>query len=452
MEECDIEWVDEKEWTGLIWAVINNHQDIVRLILGKAEKIKMEKAILLSENQAIKDEKEKEKAEEELKKEKDENDFSDVFKKPLNPANFGKYNPLHWSAYKGNVLITSILIKAGYKPIDIDNYGNTALHQAAASNNFDLFKLFMGLGIDIEVKNARNHMPLDLTSSKEIKDLIFKSLEIKNCQLCNKQFDFFTKRCFCYINYETVCKTCCQQEYYFESLDSENKEILECRCIKCYKEIVDAEENLRVAIRSNNLDEILKAVNVVKINHIKICPKLKENAEFEIDRLEREKKIFIHLDNLKVVDNHKTIEKSVYLLDEMLRNAKQNNIPLDLSVVERAEFHKKRLLSEKELRKALIVFNVDNSSLENLNVLTEKTYIAKEYNVEAKYTEIGEDIIKKMKLNLGAKEVLDLLSEYPTREYPKPEDNDPKKKSKFFFSEFIYYVIFFINKIFPYFI
>ena len=398
------------------------------------EKIKMEKAILLSENQALEREKERaeeeKKKEKELEKEKDENDFSDVFKKPLNPANFGKYNPLHWSAYKGNVLITSILIKAGYKPIDIDNYGNTALHQAAASNNFDLFKLFMGLGIDIEVKNARNHMPLDLTSSKEIKDLIFKSLEIKNCQLCNKQFDFFTKRCFCYINYETVCKSCCQQEYYYEKLESDNKEILECRCIKCYKEIVDAENNLRTAIKSNNLDEILKAVNIVKINKIKICPKLEQNAEFEIDRLEREKKIYNHLDNLKVVENHKTIEKSVYLLDEMLRNAKENDVPLDSSVVEKAEFQKKRLLAEKELRKALLVFNVDNSSTENLNILTEKTNTAIEYNVEVKYTEIGEDIMKKMQLNIGAKDVLDLLTEYPIREYP-VEENDPKKKSNF---------------------
>lgn len=406
------------------------------------EKIKMEKAILLSENQALKIEKEKEKDEEEKKKEKDkdkdENDLSDVFKKPLNPANFGKYNPLHWSAYKGNVLITSILIKAGYKPIDIDNYGNTALHQAAASNNFDLFKLFMGLGIDIEVKNARNHMPLDLTSNKEIKDLIFKSLEIKNCQLCNKQFDFFTKRCFCYINYETVCKSCCQQEYYYEALESDNKEILECRCIKCYKEIVDAENNVRTSIKSNNLEEILKAVNFVKLNKIKICPKLKQNAEFEIDRLEREKKIYIHLDNLKVVDNHKTIEKSVYLLDEMLRDAKERDIPLDLSVVEKAEFQKKRLLAEKELRKALMVFNVDNSSIDNLNILTEKTNTAIEYNVEQKYTETGEDIMKKMQLNIGAKDVLDLLTDYPIREYPKPEDNDPKKKSKFFLLLFFF--------------
>ena len=38
-----------------------------------------------------------------------------------------------------------------------------------------------------------------------------------------------------------------------------------------------------------------------------------------------------------------------------------------------------------------------------------------------------------MELNIGAKEVLDLMTDYPIREYPKPEDNDPKKKSKLIF-------------------
>ncbi len=352
--------------------------------------------------------------------------------KPLNPANYGKYNPLHWSAYKGNILITSILIKAGYKPIDIDNYGNTALHQAAASNNFELFKLFMGLGIDLEVKNARNHTAIDLTSNRDIKNLIHNTLEIKNCQICNKIFDFFTKRYFCCINSETVCKNCCISEFYYENVDSEDKEVLECRCKNCFKYIVDAENNLRNAIRSNNLDEIYSVVNFVKINKINICPKLSKQADFEIDRLEREKKIFNHLDNLKVVENHKTIEKSVFLLDEMLKDAKLHDIPLDGSVVEKAQLQKNRLLSEKELRKALNNFTVENSSLENLDVLTEKVNIAKEFFVEEKFVEQGEEIMRKMKLNILARDILELLCGYPVREYPKPEDNDPKKKSNTF--------------------
>jgi len=427
----------------LIWAVINNHKSVVKIILAKAEKIKQEnKAHDLTESQLIKLENEQK----EKERDRDNNEMDDVFKKPLNPANFGKYNPLHWSAYKGNILITSLLLKASYNPIDIDNYGNTALHQAAASNNFELFKLFMGLGIDLEVKNARNHTAIDLTSNREIKDLIYKTLDIKNCQICNKQFDFFTKRFFCCIKFETVCKNCCMQEYYYEHVDVEEKEVLECRCKNCFKYIVDSENNLRNAIKSNNLEEIYNAVNFVKLNKIKICPKLNKSAEFEIDRLEREKKIFTHLDNLQVVENHKTIEKSVHLLDEMLKDAQIHDIPLDATVVEKAHNEKCRLLAEKELRRALNNFTVDNASLENLAILSEKVNNAKNFNVEAKYVNLGEEIIEKMQLNIGARDVLELLCEYPIREYPKPEDNDPKKKSNKHFEIFLIYLyIYFLN-------
>ena len=136
IDEVELDAEDDKKWTGLIWAVINNHKHIVKAIIARQEKIKQEnKTQILSESQLIRLENEQK----EKEWDRDIDEVEDVFKKPLNPANYGKYNPLHWSAYKGNILITSILIKAGYKPIDIDNYGNTALHQAAASNNIELF-------------------------------------------------------------------------------------------------------------------------------------------------------------------------------------------------------------------------------------------------------------------------------------------------------------------------
>ena len=74
----------------------------------------------------------------------------------------------------------------GCDPLRVDDYGNNALHQAAASNLLETFKLFMGLGIDLELKNSRNHMAIDLTTNKEIKELIKKTLNVKKCNICNK--------------------------------------------------------------------------------------------------------------------------------------------------------------------------------------------------------------------------------------------------------------------------
>lgn len=67
-------------------------------------------------------------------------------------------------------------------PLDIDQYGNTAVHQAAASGDMNVLKCFLSRGVDIDVPNARLHTPLDLTTEKNTKDLIIKAMKTKNCQ------------------------------------------------------------------------------------------------------------------------------------------------------------------------------------------------------------------------------------------------------------------------------
>lgn len=49
-------------------------------------------------------------------------------------------------------------------PLDIDMHGNTAVHQAAASGNKKVLECFMSRGVDVDIKNARGHTPLDLST------------------------------------------------------------------------------------------------------------------------------------------------------------------------------------------------------------------------------------------------------------------------------------------------
>jgi hypothetical protein len=58
---------------------------------------------------------------------KDDEDF-DPFKKPKDPRKVGKYTPLHWASYKGYYQIVCKFLKIGFSPLDIDQYGNTAVH------------------------------------------------------------------------------------------------------------------------------------------------------------------------------------------------------------------------------------------------------------------------------------------------------------------------------------
>ena len=415
----DVLEVDENQWTALQWAVVNNHPEVVKIVYKKQKEA--EDAIAKSEEL---------KKNEENAKVRQLSDFDEAFKKPLNPAKNGKYTPIHWSAYKGYDLISSILLKMGCDPLKVDGYGNNALHQAAASNILDTFKLFMGLGIDLEYKNSRSHMALDLTTNKSIQDLIKKTLSVRKCQICEKLFDFFNKRFICSIHEDIICKNCCVIDYYYVCEDSTEKEIRDCRCKNCHNEIVKAETDLRNAIQSNDLETLKKQIE--ESFKYKICLHLKKEAKHNEDRLTREKEITELLDSLKVVEDHKTIKKSVDSLTKMVQSAEENKVDLDPKIIERAFLQKNRLEAERDLRQVLDNVTVAQSSKENLDNLSEKVDNAKKCNVDASYVDVGVDLVEKITQNLAATELLRLFIEYPIREYPVVEVIDPKKKSKFF--------------------
>lgn len=208
----------------------------------------------------------------------------------------------------------------------------------------------MGLGLDLEVKNSRYHTPLDLTANKEIKAIIYKALDTKNCSTCNRLFDFHHHQIICKICLNVFCEKCTISDYYFEKLTDTEKDILECRCHNCYNDIKNNENNLINAIRNNELTELIQSLDKIKINKVKIDLKLFAEAEREITRLETEKKIQEYVESLKKVENFKTINKSVSVLDDLIVIAGKNGIIIDDVVINRVLSNKKRLIAEKELR------------------------------------------------------------------------------------------------------
>ena len=407
--------LDATGWSALQWAIVNNHPEVVKILYPKIKELEanLEKS---------KKEKEDQKISHEL------SDFDEAFKKPLNPADNGKYTPLHWSAYKGYDIISSILIKMGCDPMEVDSYGDNALHQACAGNHYDTFKLFMGLGIDLDYKNSRSHKALDLTTNKDIEDLINKILKAKECCLCHKIFDFDNKRYLCSIKEDIICKNCSRIDYYYPTEDSEEKDIRDCRCKNCQDEIIKAENDLREAILSNNLEKL--TTQFAESKKYKIDLHLYKEATLNEDRLKREKDIKEHLDSLKVVEDHKTILKQVDELDKKLKDAEDNKVQLDKNLIQRAKDEKLRLLAEKELRQFLSNVTIGMASKENLDDLTEKVDTADKYKVAEEYVAKGKDLKEKFILNLDAKDIMAKFIDYPIREYPVVEEVDPKKKSK----------------------
>ena len=419
--------LDATGWSALQWAIVNNHPEVVKVLYPKIKELE-------ANIEKSKKEKDDQKISREL------TDFDEAFKKPLNPADNGKYTPLHWSAYKGYDIISSILIKMGCDPMEVDSYGDNALHQACAGNHYDTFKLFMGLGIDLDYKNSRSHKAIDLTTNKDIKDLINKILKAKECCLCHKIFDFDNKRYLCSIKEDIICKNCSRIDYYYPTEDSEEKDIRDCRCKDCQDEIIKAENDLREAILSNNLEKL--TTQFAESKKYKIDLHLYKEATLNEDRLRREKDIKEHLDSLKVVEDHKTILKQVDELDKKLKDAEDNNVQLDKNLIQRAKDEKLRLLAEKELRQFLSNVTIGMASQENLDDLTGKVDTADKYKVAEEYVAKGKDLKEKFILNLDAKDIMAKFKDYPIREYPVVEEVDPKKKSKkYYYINFIFLFI-----------
>jgi len=111
-KEIKVDYEDDEKWTPLSWACCNGNEKLAGILLKEHGA----GAMYMQRN-------EEEEVESNL----------DPFKKPKIAAEVGRYTPLHWSSYKGHFRIVWMLLKEGLSPLDIDVFGNTAVHQAAAS-------------------------------------------------------------------------------------------------------------------------------------------------------------------------------------------------------------------------------------------------------------------------------------------------------------------------------
>lgn len=90
----------------------------------------------------------------------------------------------------------------------------------------------MQKGVDVDVKNARLHTPMELATDLETKKLLNKAVKTKNCELCKSKFNFKNIRYLCVQSNKFYCKNCCVVKYEYENWDSEEKERLVCRSLE----------------------------------------------------------------------------------------------------------------------------------------------------------------------------------------------------------------------------
>ena len=78
------------------------------------------------------------------------------------PESKTKFTPLHWASFNGYIRVVWAMLKNGFSPLDIDMFGNTCIHQAAACGLRDILETFLAFGVNIDQKNNRGHQPISV--------------------------------------------------------------------------------------------------------------------------------------------------------------------------------------------------------------------------------------------------------------------------------------------------
>lgn len=317
-------------------------------------------------------------------------------------------------------------------PLDIDMHGNTAVHQAAASGSKKVLECFLSRGVDVEIKNARGHSPLDLATQSEVKDLILKATSTKNCanKACKSKFDFKNIRYYCESCKQFFCIKCSKSMWVFENVTDKEEERSVCRCNGCADIIASNERDLKNAMATMEFFTVDKILKYILNNNIDIAVKLRHEAQVLHLKLEKELDIRNFIKSVEHVDDYKTILKSVKTLNDKVEAARDLDVDLDHGLIGEVNRCTSRLISERNLRfemESMKVYQSDHETVQKLKDLIEK---AQDTNVANQYREQAEKISQQMSGNIKAREILQMLLDYPEREYPEMEVFDPKKKGK----------------------
>ena len=419
-EETAMEYLENKQinalyessdkWSPLLWAWWNGNERIVRKLLRDHN--------AASPYLHTKEE----------QYEVEGND--DPFKKPKIASVVGRYTPLHWASYKGHFRIVWMLIKEGLSPLDIDIYGNTAVHQAAASGSLQVFECYLSQGVDVEMKNARGHTSYDLASNN-IKEIIKKAIDTVMWVKWGSEFDFKNIR-FYWISWKQFYWAAWSKwTWEFETPESENQEKPVCRCNDWETKKKKAEKNVRDAMETMHYDTVDKVLSELGAVKSDLDVKLMKEAEILHLKLQKEKEINELIDSLAYVPNYKTIKKSVFILEEKVTKAKELNVDVDPDIISKVNATTARLIAERNLQFQMEKVSISSSTHDDVKAL-EDIFIhkAKATGVAAEYTDRADVYLDKMKRNIRAREILDLLEQYPLREYPEPPEPEPKGKGK----------------------
>jgi ankyrin repeat protein len=89
------------------------------------------------------------------------------YKADINVKNDRGTTPLMKAAQIGHLFALKLIAAEGAKINAINNYGNTALHEAVYNNRYECLQYLLEINADTTIKNIRNLTPLEVAKKKK---------------------------------------------------------------------------------------------------------------------------------------------------------------------------------------------------------------------------------------------------------------------------------------------
>lgn len=255
-------------------------------------------------------------------------------------------SPLQLATVRGHSKVVALLMKNSFNADVIDKFGNTVFHLAAASNDFETFKIFLQLGVNLEKFNCRGHTPKDISTNPQIREAIDEWEGTAECKITQNRFQRGDLKYWCLVCRKFFHKNGCILKWQNYELDSADNFRPECLCVDCAMWRDTKIKEMKDIVDLKDYDQLVLLTRQIEDEKVPLTVEDKKWLEYYNHKLKIEQEIGRKLEFLEDIEDYKTIKKAVFELEEMV----PESISLDKEVLERVSQEIKRLNSERNLR------------------------------------------------------------------------------------------------------
>ena len=171
---------------------------------------------------------------------------------------------------------------------------------------------------------------------------------------------------------------------------------------------------------------------------IHVNEKLLNEGHIQLEKIRTQNIIKNFIDQHNVIDQYKTIKKSIIKIENMIKDADDRGVRIDLDFRQLAKATNERILAERNLRYELGNLCVETSNIDQVENLTMLIQTAQNKGVAQNYLDEAGNLKKMMEESIKIQKIIRDIMAYPMRF----DEHNTKKRVdiiKCYPKKFIYY-------------